>query len=84
MSEQIDQRSVVLDALATVVSRAESLDGLHDDTSLVDAGVLDSVAFLELVMALEENTGQTIDFAEMDPEEFTCVSGLVRALGSSN
>lgn len=81
MSEQIHQRRAVLDALASVVVRVERLDDLDDDTSLVDAGVLDSVAFLELVIALEERTGRTIDFAEMDPEEFTCIRGLVRALG---
>lgn len=46
------------------------------DDNLVEAGVFDSVAFLEFTTELEEQTGVEIDFSEMDPEEFTTIQAL--------
>jgi acyl carrier protein len=56
------------------ISPAE-LDG---DFDLVRSGLLDSMAFVDLVGALEEKLGVQIDFEKvMEDERFTTVSGLL-------
>ena len=46
------------------------------DTDLFESGVLDSVAFIELVLFLEEQVGQPVDLSDADPSEFATVRGL--------
>jgi len=38
---------------------------------ILDAGIIDSMGVLELIGAIEEHFGITIDFEDMDPESFT-------------
>jgi acyl carrier protein len=46
------------------------------DTDLVATGVLDSVAFLDLIGHVERLAGTTIDLLRVDPRQFTTVRGL--------
>jgi len=46
-------------------------DAVDDDTDFFAAGLLDSLGFLDLVMATEQRFAITIDFADMDVEEFS-------------
>lgn len=49
---------------------------LEVDTDLLATGLLDSVAFVELLAALEHRVGAPIDLSDVDPAEFTTVRGL--------
>ena len=54
---------------------------LADDTGLLGAGLgLDSFEVLQLVAALEERLGVTIDDDELHPDHFRTVGALVRFL----
>ena len=53
---------------------------VDSSASLIELGVVDSFGFLELITGLEDATGIFVDFAELDPEEFTSVAGLARSL----
>ena len=53
---------------------------VEESTSLVDLGILDSMGFLELISQLEIQSGRTIDFDDVDPEEFTTVAGILRLM----
>ena len=53
----------------------EPIDG---STDLLAAGILDSVAFVELMLVIEQLSGCKIDLGELDPEVFSTVSGLCR------
>ena len=48
-----------------------------------DEGLLDSVSLLDLVTAVEEGTGQTVDMLSFDPSSVESVSDLVAALTSA-
>lgn len=48
-----------------------------------DDGLLDSVSLLELVTAVEQGTGQTVDMLSFDPSSVESVSDLVAALASA-
>ena len=49
------------------------------ETNLLLTGLLDSLAFIELVAFIEEQTGRPVDLLDIDPEEFTTIRGLCDA-----
>lgn len=50
---------------------------VSDDFDLRETGVVDSLGFLELVTALEDELGIELDFEDMEPEHLTTVGPLV-------
>jgi acyl carrier protein len=46
------------------------------DTELLGSGLLDSFDFLDLIVYIEGQSGQKIDLAVADPNEFSVVRGL--------
>lgn len=48
------------------------------DTNLLESGLLDSFAFVDLILFLEKCAGVEIDLTEVNPEEFLVVRGLCR------
>lgn len=70
-------RRTVVDFLAAAKPELEAeIERLGADDDMFDAGVVDSAAFLELCLALEQFTGSIIDITELEPEEFSTISGL--------
>lgn len=55
---------------------------LRDDTSLLDAGVIDSTGVLELVAFLEDNFGIVVEDSELVPENLDSINNICRYLGS--
>ena len=51
---------------------------INGDTNLLEAGLLDSLGFVELLLFIETQRGWTIDLTNADPEEFAVVKGLCR------
>jgi acyl carrier protein len=50
---------------------------LNDDFDLVKSGLLDSMAFIDLVAETEEEFGIEIDFEQLaDSDDFTSLGGL--------
>ena len=74
-------RRTVLDILSPKLALlgmgADEIDG---DVSMIELGIVDSFGFLELILAVERETGIQADLADLDPEEFTSIDGLVRYL----
>ena len=70
-------RERVLDFLRGIQKPDRPLDAVAETDSLVEAGLIDSLALLEIVAFLEEQYG--IDFAEtgLEPEQLTSISGIV-------
>jgi acyl carrier protein len=54
---------------------------LDADTSLFEAGIIDSMGVLTLVTWLEETYGFTVDDDEVLPENIDGVGALVRYIG---
>lgn len=52
------------------------------DRNLIEAGIIDSMQFLDLVALLEERVGVEIDFLEIDASSLTSIQGLASALGA--
>jgi acyl carrier protein len=75
------QRAVRQFVLETVraLNRGKSneIAAIEDSCNLVDAGLVDSIGFLELVSAVEAKFGVRFDFSAADPAEFTTLGGFV-------
>lgn len=61
-----------------LASRPET--SLPEDLNLLESGILDSIAFLELLARLEKELNRELDLFEYPPEEFTSVGGLLAHL----
>jgi len=52
-------------------------DGLKDDTSFLDEGIIDSTGILELVSFLEEEFGIAVEDEELIPENLDSIKNVV-------
>ena len=52
------------------------LSDLPDDYDVLQSGVLDSLAFVEMMMTAGEHFAGEIDFESLDPEKMTVVGPL--------
>ncbi|HGY56246.1 MAG TPA: acyl carrier protein [Caldithrix abyssi] len=53
-------------------------DGIGDDDSFLESGVIDSTGVLELVTFLEENFGIKVEDDEIVPENLDSINNLIR------
>lgn len=51
---------------------------INEGTNLIESGILDSMSFLDLISALEQQFSVSIDFGERDPNEFLTLGGLIK------
>lgn len=68
----LEELTPKLEALG--IPRAE----VTGDFDLVGSGVLDSLAFIEFVGAVEDRFKFEMDFEDLDPAEFTIMDGFLR------
>jgi len=60
--------------------RKSGISELHDDDSLIEKGVLDSLALLNLLSFIEEKTGVRIPDDEVMLENFETVAAIERTV----
>ena len=56
-------------------------DGVKDDTSFLDEGIIDSTGILEMVSYLEEEFGISVEDEELVPENLGSINNVVAYLG---
>lgn len=56
--------------------QAAEVRAIADDVDLIEAGLLDSLAFLDMCMLIEEKTGKMVDIVELEPDEFSSIRAL--------
>ena len=80
-SDQI--RAFITERIRTLANeKGEALAAIDDDYNLVESGLFDSVAFVQLIMDVEDTLDLEVNFDDLDPEEFTRLGGLVRCAAS--
>ena len=55
-------------------------DGLKDDTSFLDEGIIDSTGILELVSFLEDEFGIAVEDEELIPENLDSIANVTAYL----
>jgi acyl carrier protein len=72
-------REYVADHLRERAARfGVDLDTIEGSFNLLESGVLDSLGFVELMVAVEQEFDVVMRFDDMDPADFTTVEGFVR------
>jgi acyl carrier protein len=56
---------------------------IGDEIDFFEAGLLDSIGFLELVLATEQRFAVAIDFGDVDLEEFSRLGAFAALVGRS-
>jgi acyl carrier protein len=69
--------------LGELRKRAGDIENINMEENLIESGVIDSFGFLELLMSLEQEFNIQINFAELDPAEFTTLEGLTFHCGKA-
>lgn len=79
-----DVKTYVLNYLSESLT-AKDLDGVQidDGLDLLGAGVIDSLGVMEMIAAMEKHFQITVDFEQMDPEEFTILGCFCRYAAES-
>ena len=68
--------------IAAIFSSALHLDVPAFDTDLFDSGVLDSLAFVELLLQLEREFGVTTGVDDLDAENFRSIATIAEFVAS--
>ena len=72
-------RLVILSECApALLAYGHTPEALPDDFDLRANGIIDSLGFLEVVVALERVLGFELDFEDLDPDDLTVVGPLSR------
>ena len=77
---RVARAGALLAFLRTIQKPGAPIDDVGEDVSLVDAGLIDSLAVLEIVGHLESTYG--LDFAEsgIDPGDLTTIGGILELI----
>jgi acyl carrier protein len=64
-----------------MISRAgQTLDGVGDDVNLVDAGIIDSLAMVQIIVHLEQEHAIDLLSSGIDPAELSTIGGILRSI----
>ena len=69
--------------LAELRKRGGDIENINMEENFIESGVIDSFGFLELLISIEQEFNIHINFAELDPSEFTTLEGLVFHCGKA-
>lgn len=75
MNQNISKRLIRLLENRLNLLGLDSTDVVHD-VSLFDQGIVDSISFMELIVAIEDEFDLELDFSEMEPSEFDTIENL--------
>ncbi|HET7007626.1 MAG TPA: phosphopantetheine-binding protein [Candidatus Binatia bacterium] len=81
MIERERHKRALIEFLRTIQRPDYPLDAIDDESSLVESGLIDSLALLQIVTYLEQT--YRVDFNErgIDPEDLRSVSSILELIG---
>jgi len=72
--------------IVSIIRAINPIEDVHEDTQLIESGIIDSLSLMILIAHVEESFGIEIDGCEYVPENFESVSAiesLIRRLESN-
>ena len=79
MSDQFDQKSKI-ETFILENFLFGNADGLKDDTSFLEEGIIDSTGVLELITFLEDEFGIKVEDDELIPENLDSINKITQFL----
>jgi len=76
-----ETRAELVAFLNTVVRPGQTVDGAGDETNLIDSGVIDSLALIQIISWLEDTHDLQLHTLGIDPSELASIGGILNAIG---
>jgi acyl carrier protein len=76
-TERTEARTAIVDFLEAIRRPEQPLSGIGDDDGLVDSGLIDSLAVLEIVAFLESEFGLSFRDTGVDPSRLASVNSIL-------
>lgn len=70
--------------IATIFSRKMNLEVPSIDTDLIDSGAIDSLAFVDLLLHLEQEFGVSISVDELEIDHFRSIVRIAEFVATRN
>ncbi len=70
------QTMELLERVSAVVAARLQIEAPHPDTDLIEAGHLDSLAFVDLLASLESTFGVTVSLDDLDVDAFRTIAKI--------
>jgi acyl carrier protein len=83
MSDPEKTREALVRFLDTIARSGRTLDGVGDEENLIDAGVLDSLAMVQIILHLEKDHGVDLLKSGIDPAALASVAGILEVIASA-
>lgn len=80
MRNQSAEREELVAFLGTICRPGQQIDGGDDDVNLFDAGLLDSLAVIQIILYLEQHHGINLIAAGIDPSGLGTIAGMLEAI----
>jgi acyl carrier protein len=80
--EREKAREELIRFLGTIARTGQSVVSVGDDKDLIDAGIIDSLAIVQIILHLEQRHAVNLRNSGIDPRELASVSGILKAIGS--
>ena len=77
------QRADLLGFLKTIVKPGGNIDQAADADNLFDAGILDSLAVIQIIVYLEQSHGVNLAEQGIDPTELASIGGILMTIESA-
>ena len=82
-AERTRVRTAIVDFLQTISRPDQQVSSLGDDDGLVDSGLIDSLAMLEIVAFLESEFGLSFRDSGVDPARLASVNSILDLIADS-
>ncbi len=73
-------REELIEFLASVSPSVSPLEYISDETNLIDAGIIDSFALIQIILYLEEVHGVDLQANGTDPNDLDTLGGILSAI----
>lgn len=80
MGSREQAREELIRFLGTISRAGQTLDGVADDRNLIDAGIIDSLAMVQIIVHLEKSHSVDLRLGDIDPNELATIAGILKTI----
>ncbi len=80
MGDRQQARQALIIFLRAIARPGSSLDEADDHTNLIDDGLIDSLALIQIIQYLEQEYGLNLQACGIDPNDLSTVAGILAAV----
>lgn len=78
--DQAEARNHLMEFIRSVATPGCDLDSIDDNENLIDEGIIDSFALIQVIYYLEQNHGCNLHSMGIDPADLGTIAGILEAI----